>query len=484
MMPSSIVTNIASPAAAPVAGAPGANPSAAAWTDALGRATNGPDAAVTPAAPSSAAVPPTPSAPPSPTAVSDAGGVVKNAPARQAASERNSNTAAPVKISLPLPVPKHVLQSIVPPQAAAAPAPRKRNDPAAPVTLALAPAVPASPDSKLDVKAADKPATDAAAHAASPASGGLAAVPDETPTSLVLPVAGAQPIAAPQAAPAASIAIGGASSPDASGAAGKAGGMAAGQGAIPAAGMLAGALEAAAPSPVADPVAKMAAVTSSSSPRAVLPAATDAHASASQPALVASAALLKTADNKTVPVAPSVPQPAAAVSLHTTVAPSAGIGAALPVNGASTAGAAVVSAPLSAQSPLAAARGDAVAATPSGLAASISAMHQSGQMSALLRLDPPGLGALSVHIGVGHGAQVNVQFIPTMPHAAQLLTHGMDDLRQAMSAAGLTLGQAQVGGGSPGTGGGGNDQRRQPSAVSDQAAASRTADDSGVRAYA
>ena len=98
----------------------------------------------------------------------------------------------------------------------------------------------------------------------------------------------------------------------------------------------------------------------------------------------------------------------------------------------------------------------AVSATPAALAASITAMHQNGQMSAVLRLDPPGLGALSVHIAVGHGAQVNVQFIPTTAQTGQLLNAGMDQLRQAMATAGLQLGQAQVGGGSQGGGQGGN----------------------------
>lgn len=129
---------------------------------------------------------------------------------------------------------------------------------------------------------------------------------------------------------------------------------------------------------------------------------------------------------------------------------------------------------------------DNVPATPSGLAATISAMHQTGQMSAILRLDPPGMGALSVHIAVGHGAQVNVQFIPAVAQTAQIIAQGMDDLRAAMSAAGLSLGQAQVGaggaGGSGGSSAGGQPRHPQNGApASDITAVSSPA---GVRAYA
>lgn len=101
-----------------------------------------------------------------------------------------------------------------------------------------------------------------------------------------------------------------------------------------------------------------------------------------------------------------------------------------------------------------------VAATPAALAATITAMHQNGQSNAVLRLDPPGLGALSIHIALGHNSEVNVQFIPTIPQTAQLLNSGLDDLRQAMANAGLALGQAQVGGGGQGAGSPSNGQGR------------------------
>jgi flagellar hook-length control protein FliK len=85
-------------------------------------------------------------------------------------------------------------------------------------------------------------------------------------------------------------------------------------------------------------------------------------------------------------------------------------------------------------------------ATPAALAAAITAMHQAGQPSTVLRLDPPGLGSLAVHVALGQAGQVNVLFVPQTTQTAQLLTSGMDGLRQAMAAGGLTLGQASVGG--------------------------------------
>jgi flagellar hook-length control protein FliK len=74
-------------------------------------------------------------------------------------------------------------------------------------------------------------------------------------------------------------------------------------------------------------------------------------------------------------------------------------------------------------------------------------MHHAGQGSAVLRLDPPGLGNLSVHVALGQGGQVNVLFVPAVAQTAQLLNLGMEGLRHAMAASGLTLGQANVSGG-------------------------------------
>ncbi len=97
-------------------------------------------------------------------------------------------------------------------------------------------------------------------------------------------------------------------------------------------------------------------------------------------------------------------------------------------------------------------------ATPDAMAASIVAMYRSGQSSLVLRLDPPGLGSVSVHVAIGSNADVNVLFVPAVAQTAHLLQTGLGDLRQAMATSGLTLGQAQIGGGASGggTSGGGS----------------------------
>jgi flagellar hook-length control protein FliK len=94
-------------------------------------------------------------------------------------------------------------------------------------------------------------------------------------------------------------------------------------------------------------------------------------------------------------------------------------------------------------------------ATPDAMAASIVAMYRSGQSSLVLRLDPPGLGTVSVHLALGGNAVVNVLFVPAVAQTSHLLQSGLGDLRQAMAASGLTLGQAQIGGGASGGAGGG-----------------------------
>jgi flagellar hook-length control protein FliK len=91
-------------------------------------------------------------------------------------------------------------------------------------------------------------------------------------------------------------------------------------------------------------------------------------------------------------------------------------------------------------------------ATPDAMAASIVAMYRSGQSSLVLRLDPPGLGTVSVHLALGGNADVNVLFVPAVAQTAHLLQTGLGDLRQAMAASGLTLGQAMIGGGGAGGG--------------------------------
>jgi flagellar hook-length control protein FliK len=95
-------------------------------------------------------------------------------------------------------------------------------------------------------------------------------------------------------------------------------------------------------------------------------------------------------------------------------------------------------------------------ATSAALAASVVAMTKSGQSSLLLRLDPPGLGTLSIHVAMGANAQVNVLFVPAVAQTGHFIHGGMSDLRQALATSGITLGQAQVGGGNGGNGGNGN----------------------------
>ena len=96
-----------------------------------------------------------------------------------------------------------------------------------------------------------------------------------------------------------------------------------------------------------------------------------------------------------------------------------------------------------------------VPATPDAMAASIIAMCRSGQSSLVLRLDPPGLGTVSVHLALGGNSNVNVLFVPAIAQTAHLLQSGLGDLRQAMATSGLTLGQVQIGGGASGGAGGG-----------------------------
>jgi flagellar hook-length control protein FliK len=111
-------------------------------------------------------------------------------------------------------------------------------------------------------------------------------------------------------------------------------------------------------------------------------------------------------------------------------------------------------------------------------------MHQSGQNSLTLRLDPPGLGSVAIHLASSQTG-VNVLFVPSAAPTAQLLSQNMDGLRSAMANAGLTLGQAQVGGGSGGMQNQGQSQTYTPppSALTPPPATA-TEDDTGVRAYA
>lgn len=127
---------------------------------------------------------------------------------------------------------------------------------------------------------------------------------------------------------------------------------------------------------------------------------------------------------------------------------------------------------------------------PSALAATITALHQSGQANAVLRLDPPGLGHLSVQIGLGGQGQVNVLFVPSTADAAQALQATLPSLGNALAQSGLTLGQAQVGGQgfqqNSQNGQGGQQRSYTPAMARDNSVSSKGGTDSitGLSAYA
>lgn len=120
------------------------------------------------------------------------------------------------------------------------------------------------------------------------------------------------------------------------------------------------------------------------------------------------------------------------------------------------------------------------------LAATVTALHQSGQTSTVLRLDPPGLGHLSVQVNLSMQGQVNVLFVPSSADAAQAIQASLPGLGGAMAQSGLTLGQAQVGGQfsqqSGQNGQNGYTPPRQNQAATFSADASSTP--SGISAYA
>jgi flagellar hook-length control protein FliK len=128
--------------------------------------------------------------------------------------------------------------------------------------------------------------------------------------------------------------------------------------------------------------------------------------------------------------------------------------------------------------------GTVTATSAAGLAAAVTAMHQSGQSAAVLRLDPPGLGDLAVHVALGAGGQVNVVFIPSTPAAAAALQGNLNGLGTALAQSGLTLGQAQIGGQfNQNPGQGGERPPARPSAVPGSFEPEPPAP-SGVSAYA
>ena len=132
----------------------------------------------------------------------------------------------------------------------------------------------------------------------------------------------------------------------------------------------------------------------------------------------------------------------------------------------------------------------AVALTPStapaALAATVVALHQSGQAGTVLRLDPPGLGHLSVQVRLGAQGQVNVLFVPSTADAAQAIQASLPNLGAAMAQSGLMLGQAQVGGQSLQQGGQGGQSGYSPPRQNSQAnfTAEPQATPNGLSAYA
>ncbi len=81
-----------------------------------------------------------------------------------------------------------------------------------------------------------------------------------------------------------------------------------------------------------------------------------------------------------------------------------------------------------------------------GLAAAVTAMHQAGQSGTVLKLDPPGLGNLAVHVALGQSGLLNVTFLPTTQAASTMLQNNLSGLGPALAQSGIMLGQAQVGG--------------------------------------
>lgn len=102
----------------------------------------------------------------------------------------------------------------------------------------------------------------------------------------------------------------------------------------------------------------------------------------------------------------------------------------------------------SSASPTISATSGADGATNNGaaLAATVTALHQAGQTNTIMRLDPPGLGHLSVQVGLTPQGQINVLFVPSSADAAHVLQASLPHFNQAMAQSGLALGQSQVGG--------------------------------------
>lgn len=131
---------------------------------------------------------------------------------------------------------------------------------------------------------------------------------------------------------------------------------------------------------------------------------------------------------------------------------------------------------------------ESVSLSASALSATITALHQSGQNGVTLRVDPPNLGHLSIHVKLDMQGAVNVLFVPSTSDAAQALQGSLPQLGTALAQSGLALGHADIGGQFFQSGGQNSQQNgytppRQPAltTISADAAPSQP---SGLSAYA
>lgn len=90
------------------------------------------------------------------------------------------------------------------------------------------------------------------------------------------------------------------------------------------------------------------------------------------------------------------------------------------------------------------ASGTLAAATLHGLATQISGLHQARVGHADIRLDPPSLGMVNVHVQMNGQNQMQVSFIAAQSATAQSLQNSLSQLAQAVSQHGVTLTHAQV----------------------------------------
>lgn len=82
-----------------------------------------------------------------------------------------------------------------------------------------------------------------------------------------------------------------------------------------------------------------------------------------------------------------------------------------------------------------------------GLAQQVTLLVEDGEQIAQLRLDPPDLGPLEVHLSLDHGEQgvAHVQFVSAHAPVRDALEAALPQLRAALAGNGILLGQATVG---------------------------------------